>query len=636
MSGTANVVTVNDSTFDNNGQNGARYRIRGDATLISDVTGSSFDNNGQNGVLVQTSETSSFGDPTDGLPPGRRSIFDGNTFNDNGVDGVQLVATEDSRILVEINSNTVAGSPSPHAGANTNGDTSISRNGGDGVRIDTTGGRSDILITSGTGQTTIDGNGTTAGGNGIRWNSSGTSDGVVRVTKTIITNSIAGATEDANGNGVLDPGEDLNGNGDIDVADGDGIQANFTGGDATATLVVGNVGEGNIIQNNDDDGIAITATGSNASGNPRPIIAITDNTIGGTNNGSIAGNGGDGVSLNVVGGTAVGTDPGAVDFTLPLLSFNGGVTESGAVPQFTMTNNLVNNNGHRGLNMLLNGASGTRNRENGASVFDPILLTVQNNTIDSNGDEGVVLRADSDMNQSRFVYLPNFPDPPVTGLDNQNYSPFRPEFLALNVGSVNGTTAYVAPYLNLRTVQNTFLTLTGNAIRNNGVNQNVGQGIRIDVGTGSYVAADIQNNAFGGNLDEDVTTSSFLSAGNTFDSVDTTGDLTFDYVYLDDTAQLDMRFQNNSGNQIAPSDFGAVYTNADPLKEQFFGPVGVVNREAALFQVENGPGLNDPNNIFINFGITQNIQNAFTTGGYNLRAAADPLFPNIGFAPFLP
>ena len=56
-------------------------------------------------MLVQTSENSSFGDPTDGLPPGRRSIFDGNTFNENGVDGVQLVATEDSRVLVEITSN---------------------------------------------------------------------------------------------------------------------------------------------------------------------------------------------------------------------------------------------------------------------------------------------------------------------------------------------------------------------------------------------------------------------------------------------------------------------------------------------------------------------------------------------------
>jgi hypothetical protein len=625
FSGTPNTVTITDSNFSNNGQNGAFFRTRGDSQLISDVKQSTFNSNGANGILVQTSQSSSFGDPTIGLPPGRRSIFDGNTINGNGIDGVQILASETSRALVEITSNAVPATPSAHAAASALGATSISNNGRDGVHIETTGGRSDILITAGTASTTINGNGTTAGGNGIRWDASGTSDGVVRVTRTTITNNIAGATE------VGDP----NGNADVDVADGDGIQANFSN-DSTATLIVGNVGEGNFIQSNGDDGIAITATGSNASGNPRPVITITDNTIGGTRNGVYAGNRGDGVSLNVVGGTAVGIPPAAVDFTLPVLSFNGGVTESGAVPQFTMTNNLVSNNGHRGVNLLLNGASGTRDRENGAALFDPVRITLQGNTVVSNGDEGIFYRADSDMNQSRFVYLPNFPDPPVTGFDNQNFSPFRPQFFALNAGSVNGNTAYLAPYMNLRTVQNSYLTVTGNTIQNNGINTVTGEGIRIEVGTGSYVAADIQSNTFGGNLQEDLVTSSFLSAGNTFDSVDTNGDLTFDYVYLDDTAQMDMRFQNNSGNQIAPSDLGAVYTNFDALKATFLGPIGVVNRDVSFFQVDNGPGLNSPNNNFINFGTTQNIQAAFSTGGYNLRAAADPAFPNIGFAPFLP
>jgi len=641
MSGTANMVTVTNSTFDNNRGNGARYAIHGDATLISDVTGSSFNNNGQNGVLVQTSENSSFGDPTDGLPPGRRSIFDGNEFNENGVDGVQLVATEDSRVLVEITSTRVPGSSAAHAGSNTDGDTSISRNGRDGVRIDTTGGRSDILITSGTGQTTIDGNGTTAGGNGIRWNASGTSDGVVRATRTIITNSIAGATE------VGDP----NANEDVDVADGDGIQANFSGS-ATATLIVGGVGEGNIIQSNEDDGIALTATGSNATGNPRPVIAITGNTIGGSMNGLVAGNGGDGVSLNMFGGTAVGISPAAIDTDANdgTLSFNDGVTESGAIPQLTMTNNLISQNGQRGVNLLLTGAGGIRNRENGASVFDPIRITLDDNTVISNGAEGIFYRADANMNQSRFTYLANFPfpDPPFTPADDRPqfpffYDPLQPEFTSLNAGSVNGNTAYLDPYLNLRTVQNSFLTVTNNTIQNNGTNLVTGEGLFINVGTGAYVAADVQNNAFGGNLEEDFRTASFLSAGETFTSVDDAGLLTFDAIYLDDTAQFDLRFQTNQGNQILPSSrgddvtpLGATYTTLDPLKAIFLGNVGASNRQADLFQVDNGPNLNDPNNTFINFGTTQNIQNSFTFGGYNLRAAADPMFPNIGFPPFLP
>ncbi|MBL8813185.1 MAG: right-handed parallel beta-helix repeat-containing protein, partial [Planctomycetaceae bacterium] len=647
--GTANTVTIDDSNFSNNGLDGASFRTRGDATLISDITLSTFSDNGANGIQVQTSENSSFGDPTVGLPPGRRSVFDGLFVDQNGVDGIQIIATEQSRALVEITSTAAAATGGAHSAASTLGNTNISNNGRDGVHIETSGGSSDILITANSATTTIDGNGTTAGGNGIRWDASGTSDGTVRVTRTTISNSIAGVTENTatNNNGLLDPGEDLNGNGqldpgedtnsnqDVDVIDGDGIQANFTE-NTTGTLVVGNVGEGNLIQDNADDGVAITATGRDATGNPRPVITVSDNTIGGTNNGLDAGNGGDGVSLNVMGGVATGIPSGSVDNetanTASTDQINGilGVTESGAVPQFTMSNNLVSNNGQRGVNLQLTGASGTRDREFGASVFDPVRITLTDNTIVSNGTEGVYMRADSDMNQSRFIFLGN----PV--VDNTNYSPFRPEFFALNAGSVNGNTAYMAPYLNLRTVQNSLLTMTGNTIQNNGVGTVTGEGLRIDVGTGSYVAADIQNNVFGGNLEEDLVTSSFLSAGNTSDSQGTTTVNTqFDYIYLDDTAQLDMRFQNNSGNQIAPSDLGAIYTNLDVLKQQFFG-AGVVSRDASLFQVDDGPNLNSPNNTFINFGSTQNIQGAFTNGNYNLRGAADPAWPNIGFAPFLP
>ena len=163
-----------------------------------------------------------------------------------------------------------------------------------------------------------------------------------------------------------------------------------------------------------------------------------------------------------------------------------------------------------------------------------------------------------------------------------------------------------------------------------------GEGVYLRVGTGSYLAADMQDNAWGGNLEADVRTDSFLSFGNTFNSLDNAGDGTFDVVFWDDSAQLDMRFQNNSGNQIDTSSFGATYSNPDALKAIVLGGLGVQFRDAGMFQVDNGPALNNPNNSFINFGVTQDIQNEFTTGGYNLRAAADPLFPNIGFAPFLP
>ena len=156
------------------------------------------------------------------------------------------------------------------------------------------------------------------------------------------------------------------------------------------------------------------------------------------------------------------------------------------------------------------------------------------------------------------------------------------------------------------------------------------------MGTGAYVAADIRNNTFGGNLEEDLRTESFLSAGATNASIDTNGMGTFDTMYLDDSAQLDMRFFGNTGNQIFVTSEGATYTDPDLLKAVGLGVLGVLDRDAAFFQIDDRPNLNHPNNSFISFGATQVIDAAFINGGFNDRAGADPAFPNIEFAPFLP
>jgi hypothetical protein len=311
------------------------------------------------------------------------------------------------------------------------------------------------------------------------------------------------------------------------------------------------------------------------------------------------------------------------------------VTQIGPIPTFTMTNNTVSNNRDRGVNLLLTGAAGVRDRSTGLFDFDPVRINLNQNIIDANGSEGVFYRADADMNQSKFVYLDNFTFPS----DNRQagfWGPNEPEFTFLNFGSLNGNTMYMEPYLNLESVQNSLFIATGNTIRNNGFGGVTGEGIRIEVGTGAYVAADIRNNTLGGNLEADFASSSFHSAGNTFNSANTSGANTFDYIYLDDIAQMDLRFQNNTGNQIAPSDLGAVYTNLDVLKASVLGPIGVINRDASFFQVDNGPNLNSPNNRFFNFGATQNIQNAFNNGNYNIRSIGDPVWPNPGFTPFLP
>ncbi len=259
------------------------------------------------------------------------------------------------------------------------------------------------------------------------------------------------------------------------------------------------------------------------------------------------------------------------------------------------------------------------------------------------------------MNQGRITYLANFPfpNPPFNPADDRPragffFDPIQAEFQSDNIGSVNGNSAFAdaAPdgeqgYLNLRTVQNTFLTVTGNTIQNNGIGSVTGEGLVLSVGTGAYLAADVRGNTFGGNLEEDFRTESFLSFGDTYNSVDDSGATNFDAIYHDDTAQMDLRFVGNAGNQIAITSDGATYRNFDNLKVISLGflptdEAGVTDRDAAFFQIDDGFNLNNPNNSFVNFGQTQPIGQTFQDGGFNLRTLADPLFPNIAFPPFQP
>ncbi|MCA9057638.1 MAG: inverse autotransporter beta domain-containing protein, partial [Planctomycetaceae bacterium] len=106
-SGTANTVTTINSTLSNNTGNGASYRVAGDVTLVGDMQNVVADNNGLNGIAVTATQAASFGDPTDGLPPGRRAIFDGISASNNGNDGIQLNAADGSRVNVNVTSNTI-------------------------------------------------------------------------------------------------------------------------------------------------------------------------------------------------------------------------------------------------------------------------------------------------------------------------------------------------------------------------------------------------------------------------------------------------------------------------------------------------------------------------------------------------
>jgi|GEM_PF-408002 len=698
MVGTVNSVTWNNNILSNNGENGASFATRGDSQLFANGMANVLTGNTLSGVLVTTSEFSSFGDPTL-MGDARRSVFNGITATNNGRDGIELIATEGSQLLVEITSERIPTTTGAHAALNTMGDTSISQNGRDGIHIES-GGTSlpDILITAETpvtptsAITLISGNGTGgAGGNGIFWDSFGSVGGIVQVYNTMIVDNIAGATEDTDGDGILTFAEDTagnfeqnqisdlsvetSGNHDIDVANGDGIQFNYFQG-ATSTLIVGDTGMGNYIQGNDDDGIALTGdivrTISDGAGGsssvsaigfgPTPLIVIRDNDIGGVRDGLADGNGGDGVSIRSFGNTEEGVMPGDVDFSVPPADMDGldplggagaaelvGNVAEGPSPNIILDDNRITLNNRSGVNIRLNGANGlTGLRPNPIAPSLALInrITLTDNTIASNGEHGVFLRADSDMNQNRIVYLPNLDDG-MGNFDNQDFS--QANVIANSAFNPADLDPFL-PYLNLNTVQNTIFTATGNTIQSNGTNTVVGHGIEIRVGTGAWVAADVRNNIFGGNLEEDLFTGSFLShvdttSGaptqiNTFESFDNTGEGTFDVVYLDDAALLDMRFTGNVGDQINPEEGGfplisttsnvvtelaAVYTNFDDLKFDDF------DRFAGVFKIDDFFSLNAPTNVFVELGVPQSVTGEFSDFSI-LNLSAEAIWPEDPFS----
>lgn len=713
MVGTVNSVTWNNNILNNNGENGASFATRGDSQLFANGTANVLTGNTLSGILVSTSENSSFGDPTL-MGDARRTMFNGIIADNNGRDGIELLSIENSQLLLEITSARVATTSGAHAALNTMGDTSISNNGRDGIHIESGGTSTpDILITAETpvtptsAITLISGNGTGgAGGNGIFWDSYDSAGGIVQVYNTMIIDSIAGASEDTNGDGLLTFGEDTlgnfeqnqiggftpetGGNLDIDVANGDGIQFNYFHS-ANSTLTVGAAGMGNMIQGNGDDGIALTgdqtrtiqtvdAFGNALNSSVRlsgpvtsPTINISSNLIGGERNGLAAGNGGDGISIRNFGHTDEGVMPGDVDADLddgdgfdpsgssfPAAFDGGGAADlagnftNGPIPDITIADNTISRNDRIGVNIRLQGGAGLFNLRTTPVTLDPAVLnataynriTLTGNTIASNGEEGVFLRADSDMNQNRIVFTQNLDD----GTGNFNVNTNSPAGVDTQSAFPANDVDASLPYLNLATVQNTLFTVTGNTIQSNGTNTINGEGLEIRVGTGAYVAADVRNNIFGGNLEEDLFTGSFASAidiaaggrVDPFDSVDNDGEFLYDIVYLDDAALLDMRFTGNSGDQINPLEdaafidvipfaAGDIATEVSSIYINNTDPIKGDDRPVGVFKIDGFPFLNAPTNNFVELGVPQSITGAFATDFDLLNTSIESPWPEEPF-----
>lgn len=644
---TPNTLTLTDVSADTNLGNGFAYRGFADSATLATMTRISATNNIGDGIEIFVSEDAAFGDPTAGVPPGARSVLDGITVTNNDRSGVVFQANNNARIVAELTSTAQDSTISNNV---LNVDAANAGVGGNGIDVINNGGQSDVLISSGgTFRTTIADNGNaTTGSNGINLTVGGTATSTLTVQSTTISGSVADATG-ANGDGIR---LDISGSGSPQVVLG-GTTANLS----------------NFIRNNQGDGIHITSTGDE---NSRPTIEITNNIIGGNATGN-GGNGGHGVFLDVDGGIGTGADASATG-SLVTAIFNG---------------NQISENILDGVHIELTGAMGTRDREQGqqpnTAVVDLAQIRFLNqNSISSNGGHGIFYSANAAFLENREVLLGNFGFPnddrmtefdaagaaQVDG-DQAFFAGSRVEFASLNLdpnqstirggvnqGSVGNATSYTgaaAQWLNLRTASNSQLVIVGNTIQNNGTGTVAGEGVFVEVGLNTYVAGDVRNNVFGGNLNNDVRTESIseditgssaalsltalshVDGGSTFqqpDPMDPMNTLPYDQFYLDDSAQLDLRFASNSGDQIQAMASGATLTNDDPGKRPSGTSTGATRTNLTLFQIDDGNNLNQPNNTFINSsGVTQDVEAEFANNGFNLRAGADPTFPSIFFPP---
>lgn len=432
-------------------------------------------------------------------------------------------------------------------------------------------------------------------------------------------------------------GTELNANGD------DGYSFESFG---TAVITAEIVGTDAML--NADDAVFIFSGG--ASGG-HYLIGGTDpegiNDLGGIT--PYDGNGGDGIEISSNGGNV-----NSLGSNLEVTVVNNRVLYNGedavkirvndnSTADFFFTDNLLRFSGDQGVDTVLTGYVGTRVNDGGREVGGIGFLFTEN-TITDNGREGVFFETDSGINQQFQVRLPN------TGQPSENllppYDPRDVQFFGAQRGNALNQQRYDGddyPWINMYTDIVTRLTLTNNLIRDNG-NAVDSHGVFINVGTNSYVAADVQSNVFGGNVLSDFHTDSFVSAGNPNNAVNNSGVGTYDFVTLDDSAQLDLRFALNTGDHINVDAIGALYTNNDPGKQNGLngnenGPAftrgfSATNRRADIFRIDNAPGLNYPNNDFRQFGVQQDIRfgaEGFGPNGFIMVGFEDPLFPSYGF-----
>lgn len=585
--------------------------LAGTATLDSTIINNTMQNNAGTGILMNFNS---------GAATVTSNIVNNNQLLVNGVDGLGMQVSFGTTAVLDADNNIIT----THG---LNGTTVVQ--GRNGINLDLT---ADAILTANLSNNNIDGSSVTNGtadtdfstGHGILMN--------VRQDATLIATLTTNTIRQNGLDGVHVGPDPLEG------------VSNTHASQETAHIFV-TVQGNNVIEQNRDDGIQVSAnqvTEGNAGFTGNAVYVITGNTIQnngnattGTGNGinaevrsgqmdititnnSITGSQGDGILLT----NSLGY---AYDSQLNFFQYVNSSTKS--ILNATIDSNTITDNDHRGVHINFADTTATGNpARDGFGGRGNITLT--NNTIDSNGDEGVLVVMDAahddnlDPNGWPFIDVP------------ENF--FAGDFanFGYNLAELN-------------------FTAVGNTITNNGGGNPAdpqglvaGDGMFLLVGTGSYVRADVRDNTFSGNFGDDFRTDSFVAGPNTPPTEYNTPDDTTTRIYLERQARLDLRFTGNTGNSLGGVTAGSGtnrFVNGQ-IKQGRYGPdteapdedpIDPVQQRStfahvnSLFQVEDtaNPALSilnstnfftDPDSAF--------PRDNFVNGGYVIQPIGS-LFP---------
>lgn len=406
------------------------------------------------------------------------------------------------------------------------------------------------------------------------------------------------------------------------------------------------------ISNNGNNGINIVGTGNQAYLKP---VSLAANLIPG--------------SINDYFETQQNSDTPSADGLRLDSDINGPSVQLVA----NIANNRIEQNTNNGISISITGQSGFQifnpNSNTNARIAEN-RIRIDGNLIQQNGLNGVFFQANA---ASQAFQRVDFVDPQPTNPG----APYIPANIGLadpflyNAGFASDV--ILSDYLDITSRNVTNMVITNNIIQQNGgIIPNQGDGVFVRVSSDSFLSLDMggvagggTGNTFLGNTLADFHVESFIQYQERPDlpaiqgvpvrvyenppASRPKGPPPLDIIFLDHTAQMDLRFNNNSGNEVsAPFAFfpqqAAVYLALGGVsQEDLAAPSGkgLGSRAVQIFQVDDAADL-DANNTWA----AQALANEFSLGNFHLRLPPpDPLFANPAFPqpwfvspgnPFLP